>query len=233
MTIQKMRSLILGAKNEIKDADRSFEVDAAFLDNYAHPMLVDALKEKFLAELPSAEKMVELEECKHTECSRVDRLFGEVGLALRCEGRFIGGICAREALELAGECPCPVATLIALRTGGGRCAHPDLDELSELGSDGLASGPVWTHCRDHREDPVASQHRCRHCVSPHIGVTVVAREAEAGTEWGAAEAPGVDHLRGLALGAQVVGNRSGEGPLARGRQTRDPDGWQGSGDGHG
>ena len=65
MTIQKMRTLILGAKNEIKDADRSFEVDAAFLDNYAHPMLVDALKEKFLAKLPSAEKMVELEDCKH------------------------------------------------------------------------------------------------------------------------------------------------------------------------
>ena len=65
MTIQKMRTLIVGAKNEIKDADRSFEVDAAFLDNYAPAMLIDTLKEKFLAEMPSAEKMVELEDCKH------------------------------------------------------------------------------------------------------------------------------------------------------------------------
>ena len=65
MTIHKMRQLILGGKNVIKDADRSFEVDAAFLDNHAQAMLTDTLKEKFLAQMPSAEKMVEIEDCKH------------------------------------------------------------------------------------------------------------------------------------------------------------------------
>ena len=57
----------------------------------------------------------------------------------------------------------------------------------------------------------------------HVGVPVLAAEAEARGEE-LADLVAVEHLDAVALGAQPLGQRVGDGGLARARQTGEPDG---------
>lgn len=108
--------------------------------------------------------------------------------------------------------------------GGG---HVDLQVRGALGGVPLADGlTAVRERRDHRDErlhAVGREEFGDEADPLHVGVPVLAAETEAGGEE-LADLVAVEDLHAVALGAQPLGQRVGDGGLARARQPGQPHG---------